>query len=458
MNLSSLAAPRAFARTRRALVPVGRVAGISMMLLCSLLLARPAVADGHGGRPELSLEAALSAAEARSQALRAEDLAATAALDRAVAAGRLPDPVLRLSLDNVPVEGPMRYSLSDDFMTMRSIGVSQTLTGADKREARRQRFERDADAAGRARELALLRLHEQTAQAWFDRHFAQQALALLQRRREEAHLEVVAAQAAFRAGKGSEADVFAARGALARIDDAMAESGGMLDVATHRLARWVGAEAQRPSAKAPDVRSTRFDPVEFESAALRHPEAALLVAREDAARAEADAARLERKADWSVSLMYSQRGRAYSDMVSVAVSVPLQWDSANRQDRVYSSKLAEAERMRAEREEGVREVQAEVRADFARWKAAVGRLAEYDATLLPLAQDRKRSALAAYRGGRSDLAPVLAARAAEIETELERNRLEALAARLWARLEFLLAVSRDPAAGEAAFKVLEGGR
>ena len=44
--------------------------------------------------------------------------------------------------------------------------------------------------------------------------------------------------------------------------------------------------------------------------------------------------------------MFSQRGSAYSNMVSLNVSIPLQWDQKNRQDREVSARLALAEQLR----------------------------------------------------------------------------------------------------------------
>ncbi|MBN0445133.1 TolC family protein, partial [Pseudomonas aeruginosa] len=81
----------------------------------------------------------------------------------AVSASRLPDPVLRLSVDNLPIEGPMRYSLTDDFMTMRSVSLMQTFTGSEKRQARAARYEREAEAATAMRSMQKARLLAHTA-------------------------------------------------------------------------------------------------------------------------------------------------------------------------------------------------------------------------------------------------------------------------------------------------------
>ena len=113
-----------------------------LLLVLGLILSGPARSGGL-----LTLDAAVQLVEKRSMQLRGQDAMIRGLRELEVAAGRLPDPVLRLSLDNVPVEGPMRYSTTADFMTMRSFGVMQTFVGSDKRQARSIRFAREADAA-----------------------------------------------------------------------------------------------------------------------------------------------------------------------------------------------------------------------------------------------------------------------------------------------------------------------
>ena len=90
----------------------------------------------------LTLDAAVAQATARSWLIAAADAQTQAAREMALAAGQRPDPVLRLGIDNLPVTGPDRFSLTRDFMTMRSIGLMQELTREDKRSARVQRQRR----------------------------------------------------------------------------------------------------------------------------------------------------------------------------------------------------------------------------------------------------------------------------------------------------------------------------
>ncbi len=381
----------------------------------------------------------------RNHTLTGQEAAARSAQEMAVNAEQLPDPMLALSIESLPIEGRMRYSLNDDFMTMRSVGVTQTFTRRDKRRARAAVLEREADTARAERATALSELRRNTALAWFDSYFQQQVVELLSRQRDEAGLQVEAAEAAFRGERGSQEDIFLARSAVARIEDRIRQALARRDNATITLTRWVGDVASRPLGAAPVISKTRLAPHRLEHQLDRHPDIALMTAREAGALAEAEAARQEKRVDWSVSLMYSQRGPDFSDMISVGVSVPLQWNESNRQDRVVASRLAKAEQARAEREEITREHLAETRRWLASWRSNLERLGDYDETLVPLASQRTRAALAAYRGGQGDLAGVLEAREMEIATRIEQLRIEMETADLWVALEYLTSAEESTA-------------
>ena len=154
--------------------------------------------------------------------------------------------------------------------------------------------------------------------------------------------------------------------------------------------------------------------------------------------AEAKAARQEKRADWTWSVMYGERSSGFSDMISFGVSVPLQWDQENRQDRVVAAKLARADQVRAEREEMTREHVAETERWLDTWKSNVVRLRDYETALIPYASQRTNAVLAEYRGGKGGLMTVLDARRMEIATHIEKLRIEMETAALWARLEYLI--------------------
>jgi outer membrane protein TolC len=237
-----------------------------------------------------------------------------------------------------------------------------------------------------------------------------------------------------------------ARRAAAQIDDRLAQVERQIATATTALRRWIGEPAASALGDLPPLDQAPLSSHDLEATFAHHPQILLMAKQEEAAQAEADLARANKKADWSVELMYSLRGPAYSNMVSVNVSVPLQWDQKNRQDREEASKLATVERLQAEREEATRAHVSEALAMLQEWQSDRDRLTRYDGALLPLAAERTQAAIAGYRGGSGTLTSVLDARRNEIDVHTERIRLETEAARLWAQLRYLIPAGHSFAA------------
>jgi len=393
----------------------------------------------------LSLQDALRMAEQRSRQLPAQTAAAEAARQMAVSAGQRPDPILKAGVDNLPINGPDRFSATRDFMTMRTVGISQEWTRSDKLRLRASRFEREAEAAEAGRQLALANLQRDTAIAWLDLYYQQRTRDVLQEQKVEAALPVQAADAVYRSGRGSQADVFAARAAVVQIEDRIAATEREITSAKTMLTRWTGATVGEALEAPPALDTVRLREETLDQDIAHHPEVAVLVKQEAAAQAEADSARANKRPDVSVELSYSQRGPGYSNMVSFGVSIPLQWDQKNRQDRELGAKLAVVDQLRAQREEETRMHVAEARTMLQQWQSNLERLRRYDAEILPLATERTRAALAAYRGGTALLNVVLDARRGEIDTRMERLRLETEAARLWAQLNYLIPAGHDGA-------------
>lgn len=394
----------------------------------------------------LTLDQALQLAQQRSLQLLAQDAAALGAREMARAAGQLPDPSLRVSVDALPVNGPNRFSLVRDDSTMATVGVTQELTGEAKRKARSARFEREADSAMAGRALALATLRRDTAVAWLDRHHQQRIRDALRAQRDEARLQVDAAEGAFRGGRGMQADVYAARSAVALVEDRIDQADLQVANALTLLARWVGGDAQRPLAGPPATDAVPLNAGELEAGFAHHPEIALMTRREGVAQAEADLARANQRPDWSVGLTVGKRGPAYSDFVFLSLSLPLLWDPQNRQDRELAARLASVEQLRAERGDATRDRVAATLAMLQAWQNNRLRLARYDESIVPLAAERTRAATSAYRGGGGALMPVLEARRAEIDTRVEMLKLALETDRLWAQLSYLFPAGNDSAA------------
>ncbi|MBC3921072.1 TolC family protein [Undibacterium sp. CY18W] len=385
----------------------------------------------------LTLGQAQQLAVARSRQLIAQDFAITASHEMAVAAGQLPDPVLKAGIDNLPISGPDRGSLNSDFMTMRRIGVMQELTGSDRRQLRAARYDRAASKSLAEKANAIAAIQRDTAIAWLDSYYAERMAAIVAEQANQARLEIEVANSSYRAGRGSQADIFAARSALSMVDDRYSDIQRKVRTARIMLDRWTGLATELPLAGEPSIGSIRLDLTALDKSLTHHPQIAVLTRQTEIAEVDAKLAEANKKSDWTVEVAFQQRGPAYSNMVSVGISLPFQWDQKNRQDRELSSKLAMVEQAKAERDETLRAHVAETRTMIEEWQSGLERSSRYERELIPLAKERTQATLGAYRGGKSSLPDLLATRRNEIDVRLQALQLQADTARLWAQLNFL---------------------
>jgi outer membrane protein TolC len=386
----------------------------------------------------LSLSDAQHLAVTRSHQLTGLNNAISAAHDMAIAARQLPDPIIKFGIDNLPVNGVDRFSLGNDFMTMRRIGVMQEITRADKLKYRAAQYDISAQKTQVEKSLNFVSIQRDTALAWLERYYTEKQLTLITLQLEQSKLENQAAQSAYKGGRISQADVLTAESAVAMMEDRQIEVQARLTNAKIQLIRWVGAAGDGVLDELPDLSHAEMGSADLSEQVLHHPQINVLAKQEQLANAEASLARANTQPDWTVELNYQQRGAAYTNMVSIGFSLPLQWDHQHRQNRELSAKLALATQASSERLESERMHIAEIQNTLTEWRSKRDRLAHFQATVLPLAQQRVAANLAAYRGGKLSLNELLASQNKEIETRLQSLQLEADAAKLWAVLQYLL--------------------
>ena len=387
----------------------------------------------------LTLIEAQRLAVSQSGQLAAQDALGAAAREQALAAGQLPDPTLKFGIDNLPINGSDRFSLTRDFMTQRRIGVMQEVPRTAKRLLKAERVDREAQRVQAQRQLALATVQRDTALAWLERHYTQAMRALMAQQLVETQLQVQAADTSFRTGKGSQADVFAARAAVIGFEDRLSQIEQQSRKAGLMLARWVGASAaKRPTSGSPPWQSTSMQ-YEVSTGQLRqHPDLQVISAEIDAAETEVRLAQANQQADWSVEASYAQRGSGFSNMLSIGASIPLQWDQKNRQNRELAAKLAMVDEAKARFEDKLRNYEAQVQGWLSDWQTGKQRLARWRDEFIPVASQRTEATLTAYRTGKGDLAGTLLARRDEIDARIQALNLEMETARAWAQLNYLI--------------------
>jgi outer membrane protein TolC len=280
-------------------------------------------------------------------------------------------------------------------------------------------------------------LQRDRAAAWLEAYFAERSRTALERLVERLAAQADTVAAGIARGRQGAADSFMLRGAVEQARDRVLDQERLVGRARVALAALLQEDAKRPLGTAPNVDQLAHGRETLLARLHDHPHLRVYDVRQELARAEVEVARSSKRSDWSLEVGYGYRRPTFDNMLTLMVAVDLPWQAERRQDRDVASRLAELDQARAVREDARRTHEAELRGWLADYDAATQRLARYRTVLMPLAGERLEAALAAYRGGRSELAPVLEAQRAISETELAANTLEAERAKAWANLTYL---------------------
>ena len=430
---------------------VARVVPIAVLAVLANLASFPALA----GENSLTLQQAVAAAADRAPSLLARDASRRAASEELVRADALPDPTLSFGVQNFPIGGPDAFTVTQDRMTMRRIGVTQQLPSHSKRNARRDNAQAALDLADARQIETLLDVKRAAAQAWVQLWAAQRERALLQDLLDQNALAVRATRARLAGGGGSASDALAARSTDLELQNRLDDADARIAQAQAGLQRWLGEVAVQSAAPAPDFAQPPIPEARLLANLDRQGPLLTWDAREASADAALALARAEKHPDWSVGGGFAKRGGGGSNVVWLEVGVGLPLFPGNRQDRGISARSADLEAVRASREDA-RRMQAEaVRKAFARWQGLGHQVARSRDTLLPLTHDRSRIALAAYSGGAS-LQDWLDARRDEIDARIDYADILAAWGQAWAELAYLLPDSAT--ASDRAPRTLEIAR
>lgn len=388
---------------------------------CAWLFAAAALLAGAARAAPLTFDAAMKlAADGPGPQAKAMDV--EAARSAAVSAGRLPDPKLRLGVENFPVSGPPAWRFGADSMTMATVGVMQEAPSGAKRRAARTRAQADigaAEAAGRieARNVAL-----NAGLAWIDLYYAKRRLTALDEIEQAIAPVRETAPSQLAAGSQRPAQVLEADQLAAALGDRRAELAAAVGKARAELARWTGDAGADVSG---EPRPFEVDGASLRAGLDRVPSLAAYEAIGRQADADVAAARADKRPDWSWELTYQHRDPMWGEMVSVGATVSLPLFGRTRQDPVIAARTLTANRVRVEREAARRALAAQLDADLAEHAMHHDRLHRAQTALVPLAKRRADLEIASYGAGSASLPEVLQALLSLAEARIDALDREA---------------------------------
>lgn len=381
-------------------------------------------------------------AEPGQQAMHAKALALQ---ELGVVAGELPDPMLRLGLNNFPLQSG---GFTTEGMTNAGVSYRQAFPAGKTRELNTRRFdllahEMNENAATRGRNVLTA-----VRQSWLDLYYWERAHALVSESRPFFDDLATITRSLYGVGRKTQQDVLRAELELSRLDDRLIEIERQRSRSRAALGEWIGGEASRPVAlKLPAW--SKVPPYEsLQSTLLQHPLMQAANAQIDARIAGVGIAEQRAKPGWALDVGYSYRdgslpsGQPRSDFITVGVTVDLPFFRKRSVDSTLSAALQERSAAKSSREQTLRQLQSQLAAEYARWTDLTRRLELYNTRILGQANDNAEASLLAYQSDRGDFADVMRGYINDLNTRIDHIRLQVERAQSYAVLANLGGISQ----------------
>jgi len=436
--------------TRQALAALALVLGMGSLATAASCdepnpVPPPAVAP--------TMEAAIAEALDRSEELAAIRARIEAAEARIRPAGALPDPMVSVGLQNIPVG--QGVAIDKDMMSSFALMASQEVPPASMRRAMRAVMSDDVAMLSASLDDARNDTVRKVKQAYLEVQYRDEALAIAERNRDVAQDMLAMAEARYSTGKVMQQDVFQAQVRLSQMVDMVVMQQRERAMATSRLNRLLYRPQTEPVPRLPPLASTHAA-LDIEAlrtiVVQRNPKLQEMRVRMSQAEKSEQVAALGIRPMWTFSLGYMIRQPlemqpgSGDDMWSATAGLTLPW--LYRRDKVDE----QVRGAKAEREAAASDVDAmlnELSATVEEMAIDVGRadeqLALVETGLLPQAESAYAASRATYATGTGEVLDLLMNQMNLYNLELQRAMLLRQREQAMADLEYTVGGSLAPA-------------
>ena len=385
----------------------------------------------------------LSLAEAESLALQSEPgqasllASADAYQELSIAAGQLPDPKLRAGLANYPLESG---NFSTEGMTQLQLGVRQAFPAGNTRAVNTRQFQSRALEMNEKAENRQRDVLSSVRHSWLETYYWTRAQGLVSESRTYFTDLVSLTQDLYSVGAKDQQDVLRSELELSRLDERLITIDKQILSSQAQLSRWIGTDATRPLAShLPDwthIPSSKS----LQANLLTHPTVKASLARVAVKNSSIDLAKANYKPGWAIDAGYAYRdgrlpnGESRSDFISVGVSVDLPLFTKNRQDRKLSAAVNQRRAATESHEQLVRGLSSQLNAEIARWESLQRRMDLYETQIIVQTKEQAQAALLAYQNNTGDFAEVMRGYIANLNAQLDYDRLQVERAQSYALL------------------------
>lgn len=394
---------------------------------------------------ELPLQEAVNAALFSDRGIVRYQQQARSVLELSVAAGQLPDPRLKLGMNNLPMD---TFDLDQEPMTQISLGFSQQFPAGSTRALRREVAEMGSAAIQQRADLRRMEVVHATRLQWYDLYYWQQALRLYKADQALYEQLLSITHSLFSVGKKQQQDVLRAELEISRLQERLIISRENRNAVQAELSRWVGDRAlgaQLPKLL-PTLAQIKFngDKASDISRQLNgHPRLRQLRKEVQRSKSLIRLAEQQYQPNVGIDLSYGYRdgenvdGSERADFASLMISIDMPLFTEKRQDRQVAAQVALYGSEQARYDDALREQVAEVLAQRSRWQQLCDRRQWFEDDVLKKSKAQAQATLNAYQSDTADFSELMRAYISDQKTQLDYQRLRVDEQKALAELHFL---------------------
>ncbi len=398
----------------------------------------------------LSLDRAISLAQANDPWLHGSQLREQALAAEAISAAALPDPTLSFGAANLPTD---TFDFRQEGMTQASVGISQRLPRGNSLKLMAEQKRQLSQQQPMLRADRQAKIAATVSQLWLEGYRAEQSIALIDADRPLFEQLLTLSRGNYSAGlkQASQQDIIRAELALSRVEERILKLKQQRDLARDQLGEWLNNETISefgPSTNyGSDLNAKTISKRGATAALQAHPAIRAIEQYIATAQTTIAISQEQYKAEWSVNAKYAHRaddplGNDRADFFSLGVSVDLPLFTAKRQDQNLNAAQARAEASRTDKALLLRRMMANLKAQASQLHAIDERLTLYKSRLVHESNKLIDASITAYQNDKGDFTEVIQAHIDALNLKIEVLDLHVDRQKIVATIDYLLAGER----------------
>lgn len=328
---------------------------------------------------------------------------ASAFNERAIAKAQLADPVLELSVMNLPTDS---FRFNQENMTQFKVGIKQLFPKGDSLKFTYEIERFKAKQKGSSKKLKRLEILQNVRSIWAERYYWRQIRWLLLKKQATYKQLVSVTQSMYENHKTPQTDVLSAKTELAKVQTEIVGANRAYEMTTKKLARWVGHDNAARSYPSfwPSYRKLPMLAIQIANI-KKHPLIRRAQDRVSGEMAKSNLAKEGFKPQFTLGVSYGHRadmasGTRRADFLSLGINIVLPTNIEQRQNKNYLASISDLSAAVYQKQSDLKQLKQVLETTYIQWQSYKDKAHIYRQEVIPNAKNQIDATVIAYQNAK----------------------------------------------------------